>query len=420
MNQTVTYTSLEHQCTHKRQIVFKPGTNLKVLGFELAPYFTLVQPPDLTIPNGHVSGLEVELLNLLTVDWPVEIEVRPMYSWDEILADLENHKADVGLSAIWQSRILSNDLDFLHPYMGVTSTFLVPDAMLLPKETYVFQSLSIGVWLIIFVAIILISQVIKYIAKWHERRPVDNYLMMALSYYAINSTTSQAHSKFFHAVVLMWSFASLLLNTSYSAGFTSIENVPPTTKPINTFQDAIDRQLRCYSLGDFSQGLLRASMEPDKMKFADMMIILETTPPVGVCTGVDLLLNSYVFAGYKLTNTDLVTLKLLLDNIQSTYNVFAVARNSPYFRDLDTRMIMLKEYGFVSGMLKKYSGDQSLQDLKDFNRNLFSDRDYTAKEFKEVQGVFYLLMIGSTLALFCFIGEWVKARYTNGEILRTS
>lgn len=130
-NITINETNLNNTQETKVKLLFKKPVQLLLFH----------QFPFVVITNSTYSGLEIEILKLITKHWPLEFVEYGLFAWNKMLADLLNDTGDLSITAHWQSEVMNYELNFV-PYMELSSTFLVPDAHLLPRVTYFFQPLS--------------------------------------------------------------------------------------------------------------------------------------------------------------------------------------------------------------------------------------------------------------------------------------
>lgn len=316
--------------------------------------------------------------------------------------------------------LMKSKVDILS-YMEIRSTFFVPDVQLLPHETYVFQSLSDNTWILILSLFVLMAMLIRLVSKYHEGKTIDNSFMISLSYLVVNSTTTHATTYLFKVVLLMWSITCLLFTTSYSAGFTSIENVPRTTKPIRTFKDMFESEATCYIFDDFLNAVMRASGDEYKIKLADKVRIASITswaqqPVPSKCVSTDVIINRYIHSPYKISRDNMLDMKLLEENFQMTDIAIGITLRSPLFKPLQSEISKLLEHRLMEYLLRT-TNNLDLSSVESFNRNRWSLSEYEAKavNLAKIQGAFILLGTGICLACIVFVCELFIVKFWLSE-----
>lgn len=377
--------------------------SVEVLMFDRLPF--------LEISNATQVGIEMEIIKSVMKDWPIDYIKYPPMSWAKMLADLNNGTGDMSITAHWQSQVITYPLDFV-PYMEVRSTYLVPDAHLLPQETYVFQALSNLTWIMIIISCILIGVLIKAVSRYHERKMLNNYFLISVSFLAINSTAHGVNGYLLRGVLLMWSISCLLLTTYYSAGYTSLENVPRTSKPIRKLKDMAENKIACHIETDFTKVFLMTSENEYKREVGRNLIINRSGKPLnGLCVNADILDDDYYFMGFELIEDDFIDFKLLKEPYQTTNNVFVFVPRSLYFEPIRKGLRALFESGIVENLLLRHR-DKTLYTSEMFVMNRWSINKYIFDpvSIRKVQGGFILLLVGYFVASVAYIYEILSFR----------
>lgn len=380
---------------------------LKVLWFSYGPY--------VYESNGRINGIEPKILTHLAQEMTLNYVYFDNKTWTGQILHLVDNTADISISGHWLSQILALGGEATVQYASLSSTFLIPRPGLLPATTYVFQTLNSKVWILLIFTIIIYSAIL-HLVDWvltnfmHKNtnriygRKDYNYIIIIISYLTMTPTPQPSKYSIIRLLILFWTIIAIILTTSFSAGLSSIAMIPRRYKPIETMTDLAEADIPCYTLEYYIRDLLKESELKSAQKVASNMFAREHSPSPGacICQEVVVLHDNILIPSY-LDELNEETLMLFKENLHETYNVIALAKNSPYKKIFNRKLNQLMEHGFITKWISEEKSQTSIADVfKGFQLKIIRKQSL---QLYKLQGAFILLFIGDIIAFVAFLHE---------------
>lgn len=165
----------------------------------------------------------------------------------QVLADVEDHSANVGMCSVWLTEDKYKRFDVTKYFSRLCGTFLVPKPALITHASYIYLPLSRLLWFLIF-GILLVTTVLYYLLyrHWESSHSGDRFENLSRAFLdVINIATAHGLPKILQPIplrvlIISWILLCLLLGTAYTSKYTSILTQPMYTKAIDTIHDFIE------------------------------------------------------------------------------------------------------------------------------------------------------------------------------------
>lgn len=399
---------------------------------------TLPYPPSVVIDNwGEIRGIEASLLEVLadrlnfTYDY---VQASPKEMWGDIIYNEEGNITFTGLIGMLARKEVDAALGQLYisstrwPFIGYTSaykfsyeSFLVPAPRPYSKWKALFYSFTLSTWIATIGSSILVIFMLRLVGtlsttQSHPEHQVFSDLSFCWLYIIGNLSNVQMQpqnilSAPYRMSLIWWLFGTLILTTGYRSRLISYMTFPFTPPAIDTLQQLIDSPLKKLIFGSFLKSVLVNSSAYDLEKrlgeelipnynLTEMYLLLGSGP-WAVQSNVDNLL--YMAASLYPSTTAGPQVHLIKDAILPVRAAFGLQKYSqlkPYF---DREINRIVEFGLVDYHTMTFAKKLDVWNPKKSNSRISFSLD-------SLQGAFYLLLIGSTISVLVFLGEFIIDR----------
>lgn len=229
------------------------------------------------------DGAEYRSFYEIAKNWNISInrsDVAGADNWDRVLNNVLTNRSDVAMCSVWISEEHINTFDMSENIGSQCVTFVVPQPTIQSQASIVYLPFSIEVWGAFLFIFLFTSFQIKGISIIGER--IFNNFHYSRRYRDLTKTivemtsiaTSHGASIFPVAtpvkiLVTAWLVLSLLLDTGYTTGYTSIMTIPRYSKSIDNFKDFIDQNLAWGELSDNS-ATIKALVESNVTEYIEL------------------------------------------------------------------------------------------------------------------------------------------------------
>lgn len=377
------------------------------------------------------TGAEYDIVREIIKDWPVEHKFHGYNDtkmggyWNEVVDEVDDGKSDIALGSLWQSVFSSHNNVFCsYPYTQVCITFLVPKPKLLSDASYVFQPLSLKLWILIIVVMFITCLCVRILTLleqkgniMRQRQRIKHSNTLTLIFYGIRIFTLGSIKRIIPAALihlrilfLAFAFTSLCLSTAYSGGFTSSLTSPRYEDPIWTIKDMIKQNIKLsadtYNHKAHTETFLGKSANPDVRSFANKIASNNSDKYSGARVVQDLN-RKYITGSEYLDDYSKTHYQVLRECIKQEHLVLALQRNSPFLSFFNKQIQRFIEHGFVDHWHNIALSGPNMSYMSNFYTVYVEHYHPKPLNIQKLQGAFHLLNAGLLLGSLIFLIELI-------------
>lgn len=336
--------------------------------------------------------------------------------WDDAKAAVIEGKYDLSIGSHWLLAANSS-IQFSISYAQACQTLLVNKPRLLPQETYVFQPFPTYLWGILTMLTFLTSSILTILHRIFDDRRITFMDNLLRSFQAI--TMSGSTNKLFEyrprnlaGIKVLWSLHALLVCTFYSAGFTSILTTPKYTKNINTIDDIVEYDVKYAHVTGNELELFRTSSDSRIKKYSSQVYNVKGLFEIAALVrenkyafSTQILSRRYITETNRFDDYGKTHLKLLSDCLFVTPFVIIYGKNFTLANSFNNAIVQYIEFGLIYKWLESF--ERNFLFMRQFFTKVVAEEEtsFQALKLERIQGIFYFLVLGLSVACVVFIGE---------------
>lgn len=290
-----------------------------------------------------LDGVEVRIIKEIAKHW--ELKWYERFDWDQIRESTMNNISDISMCAIWLNEANARQLDLSNAFDTSCGTLIVQKPKLLNKASYIYEPFQRIVWLTFLASVLITSLLLKIITNLGLRHNPPEWASSKFNSFTIsfleviNTVTSHGVTRFpvqipIKILITSWMLMVLLAGTFYTTGYTSILTSPPSSKPIDTFDDFIEQG---YSWGEMEFNDFTKEVEGSKYSKYLMPVYRNTTHN----ELIDLVVNSK-YGGFVVVSANkfvsftekysnfILSLRLMKECLFNYYGTFGYRKKSGF------------------------------------------------------------------------------------------
>ena len=399
------------------------GCSLDVNTF---PYEPFILPRKRKCPEGtnicYSSGLEINLLRTLseTLNFRIVYLIPPNDTWVGLRRDLANRATDIVIASMTQKANSSKTYEISTIYIHDTLTWFSPSGEQSPQWENITEIFSELIWGLLSLSFIFLSLVIWQLATLDKSEHTSyqsafNCFFKVFCVLLGNTVDIKPRAFLVRVTFCMWLLFALIIGTAYQSSLVSFLTNPRFDATIGTMKELMKSDLKC-------------GMYPGTISwFEDNPYESQILNKLVDCFDVD---NCAKQMAYK-RNMALLGGKLHLTFLSATkYNNRGTPLYVPFresvsfyyismafpkdtilldrFNEVIGRIVQSGFVGYWWGIIKNRKIRQTEDDSDDADEK----NDLQVLTVQNLQGAFFIVVLGSGFALFVFLIETVHFNLT--------
>lgn len=346
-------------------------------------------------------------------------------SYTGVQGDVFYKRTDVAVASLWLTHDSVSGFDLSVPWTRICLTFLTPKPKMISTAYLLCTCFDELTWISTLVSIIAFSTISTVLSRFEHcidktksRPPQYSYcvsIFETIRYITLGSPPSNyATHILLKYLITGWYFMSILLATSYSAGYGSVFTVPRYGPRISSVADLVSSD--CYWGSTLSYESTLFSSDPRLANFgerfriekntADRKIRIRNRNYVIVVKNLD----DYVTGTNTLGEYGKENLILMQECIANYYVSIGLQKNSHYKSTFDNIIRILTSSGIVRHWMKEIINNLNYRYMDNFyHLNQKVANDAFALRIHHIRGVFMFLILGCSLSGVAFVIEWLMA-----------
>ncbi|XP_049286717.1 probable glutamate receptor [Anopheles funestus] len=343
---------------------------------------------------------------------------------DGIIGAIVERRADIGVGALYSWYHESLFLALSKPISRTGVTCIVPKPLPLSSWLIGVLPFSTFLWLAVL-ATILVSTVFEVIISFvtqkfrtseSHRVDVCESMMGIISIFILQAVLLRNNrNPYSSQMILIGSllFVGLMIGNAYSGGLASIMTVPRYEKSIDTVQDLADRNLRWGSTHDAWIFSIQLATQPTIVRLLENFV----TYPKDVlhakakhrdlAYSIERLPYGHYAVGDYITDDVSHNYEIMLEDIYWENCVAMATKTWPLMNELDELTLVIFQSGiqryWEAKVVTKFADNKVQHDIS-ISRH-FDNPGPIALQPSHLVGAFFLLGVGLSLGLVCFLLE---------------
>ncbi|KAL3272686.1 hypothetical protein HHI36_014150 [Cryptolaemus montrouzieri] len=384
----------------------KLNQSFQVIGFSCPPY--------VIIDDDNLTGLDVELIKLILLNWPIHFRILKGITnpYKNMEAILRNRTADMSSCGAWLTMKLFVSKSGLTPtYTEQCFTFLVHKPNRLPEATFMFQCFQLSLWFFISCSICFLVVYITIIQRFSSGKKIgmEESFILILNRLVGNSFEEEytSRSRVLKYILLLWRVCSFLIMTYYSAGLPPYYN----DLQINSVNDMVKMNIHWLERQSDNLKAYVRSFGGIYEAIADLFIFEKNT------TVINMKIRNGKFAipveslpgrglGYHefLDEYGKEHMKVLPECLMKLHSVYVMQTNSPFQHFISRKILEVISHGFLEILFKKTVDKKHKKTVEGYY-SIYIGELNNLLSLSKIQGGFWFILFGWILGLVCLINE---------------
>lgn len=364
--------------------------------------------------KGLHDGIEKNILDQIINGWNITYVEHVPNSWDLVQKDVAKGD-DIGLCGSWSEAVNYTTVDATRYYTQACSTFVVPKSKLVPLSfIYILQSFHYSLYMLLLITMILLSILLTLLSKTHRQHADYVYYFLEVYKSTINmSITTLPKTNSLRFILGVWLLCAILINVFHTAGLTKRLSFPVYTKPVNTFADMHNQNIKWQLRSSSLLPLINASHDHNINKLRTLLVGSDT---IGVDDNdIDYArFASPVNLVYHDVDVSIERFESLARNarpltqcLSNSYFVFLIKKHSPIKQIFDNKLKQITQAGLVQAWMRQlqYKQYKELKLMPLFHQTYPDFTLLRALTLKHLQGAFIILAGGYVVGIIILIME---------------
>lgn len=366
-------------------------------------------PPFVEVNNEEKSyeGFEYKIVEDIIKDWPVKYNIIENDRKDVLInkfllaiRTIQEEKSDIAFCFLWQRALMERNVDYSSAMFPTCVTFLVHKPTLLKSYTFLFQAFHDLLTFVVFaLASAFWELIFKVVATIKGRRP---------------SQSLSVRLTFVCSTIFYFLFFSY-----YSAELTVISSFPRFSgEYVKTFTDMVDKKIQWVEPQNDIQTWLKNTKDnicvgiAENFRTESNRKIINLKLQGGKFGFLVKRFASNLLSGVEdLDDYGKTYLRALPGCLATFYSSIGFQKNSPFTKYFNEKLYRYFDSGLVDYWERMVSRKPAYSYMENF-KSLYIGQITTKKfDLNKLSGIFYLLVLGYSLSVCCFVCEYFKLNH---------
>ncbi len=392
---------------------------------------TLHYPPFIFHEEDRVYGIEPSLLHILAAKLNFTFEyafAAPNEMWGAIVdfggnnvsitglvGMLHRGEVDVTLGNLYLDYNRKKYIDFTQPYGISNECFMVPVPLPYPKWTALYEPFEWSVWTALLLSVTFAALTLRFAAKLQNVASTFNDIFLCILFFlghvlGMNQNHQGIHSATSRFLFIIWLLCTFVIATIYRSELISYMTSPYTPPPVDTIKQLVDSSLSKIAYGTFVRDILLSSDIRLLKQLGQQMIVTRNFTYLFSLMKTGLWatdsskesLQYQVGVHFKGANIR-DRMHLMSECVLPGLNAFGLKKDSHLRPAFNYELQRLLE----SGLIEYHRSEFAKKSTKNGNQASKTAALVDPLSLNDLQGAFYLLIVGLLFSLLCFVIERV-------------